>query len=207
MVNKFVEITANKKSIAKRRLVLGVGINDSNYVTSKTINGKKAVCPFYSRWSGMLMRCYSKKYLEKYQAYLGCSVCDDWLTFSVFKIWMKKQNWEGLELDKDVIKPSNKVYSPESCAFICLSLNRLLCDSRAARGRHPQGVYFNKASGKYMAQIKIKGTKKGLGYYPTSEKASKAYNKAKLKIILQSINDQTDVRVVNGLKLHAEILK
>ena len=63
-----------------RSLICGVGVNDANYATS----GKR-MCPFYRRWINMLERCYSEKFQEKNPTYRGCSVCEEWLTFSNFK--------------------------------------------------------------------------------------------------------------------------
>ena len=41
------------------------------------------------------------------------------------------------------------------------------------------GVSFNKASGKYVAQIQVSGVKTGLGYFDTPEAARLAYVQAK----------------------------
>ena len=89
-----------------KRLVFGVGINDSDYEVYKyeTINGKRKAtwkCPYYERWVSMLRRCYSPRSLEKYPTYKGCTVCEEWLTFSTFKKWMENQEWEDRHLDKD----------------------------------------------------------------------------------------------------------
>ena len=94
-----------------RKLVCGVGINDADYAvveweTIGYVNGKqnqKRVweCPYYKVWGSMLKRCYSDKYQERYQTYKGCTVSEEWLTFSNFKNWMEKQDWEGKHLDKE----------------------------------------------------------------------------------------------------------
>ena len=58
------------------------------------------------------------EYLERRPAYKDVVVRQEWLTFSNFKRWMEKQDWEGKQLDKDIIVLGNKVYSPETCAFV-----------------------------------------------------------------------------------------
>lgn len=39
---------------------------------------------------------------------------------------MIKQDWADKQLDKDLINPNNKLYSPETCFFISGTLNRML---------------------------------------------------------------------------------
>ena len=187
----------------KRKLAYGVGINDADYFTQNKSGNK---CEFYRKWVGMIERCHSKSFQENNPSYIGCSVCDEWLTFSCFKSWMEKQEWAGLQLDKDIISPGNKIYSPEFCAFVSGSLNKLLTNSRQARGNCPQGVCWSWSSRSFLAQIKINGKRKYLGSYKTQELASSAYVKAKTKLIIQAADEQTDSRVSKGLRLHAELL-
>ena len=205
-MSKFIEIPANKKSIANRKLVSGIGVNDADYMTNQIADGKQIRCPYYSRWFDMLTRCYSEKYHTKFPTYIGCTVCEEWLIFSNFKAWMKKRDWDGLQLDKDVLDPNNKIYSPETCVFISSALNKLLTDHAAKRGKYPQGVYYNKRNRKYKAQINVNGKSKYLGYHLTPELAYEAYKSAKIVDIMRHANEQTDERIANGLRLHAALL-
>lgn len=116
--NQFIEITASELSLSQRKPVFGVGTNDADYLTNPTINGKQTKCSIYRTWQSMLMRCYSDKFQAKHPTYTGCSVCDEWLTFSSFRRWMIAQNWQGKQLDKDIRVNGNKVYSPETCCFV-----------------------------------------------------------------------------------------
>lgn len=80
----------------KPKLVYGVGINDADYPTTQRekVNGEWKItwrCLYYDRWVSMLTRCYSSKCHEKQPTYKGCSVCDEWLTFSNFRKWMEQQ--------------------------------------------------------------------------------------------------------------------
>lgn len=201
----------------KNKLVYGVGINDANYTTEKRevlpkVNGKRKKkliwrCPFYSRWAGMLERCFSNRYKTKRPTYKGVTCCEEWLTFSNFKSWMETQDWEGKELDKDLLVYKNKVYSPETCVFIASSINSFLPKSDKSRGIYPIGVSYNTdpkmvnpLKHPYKAQISDKGKRVGLGLYLTPEEAHKAWQKAKIKQakILQS--EQTDPKVIKGLQ-------
>lgn len=98
-------------------IVFGVGINDVGRVSNNK-NGANYRCPFYARWHSMITRCYSEKFQYKNPSYIGCSVCDEWLTFSNFKRWMEQQDWHGKDLDKDILVKGNRVYSPETCMFV-----------------------------------------------------------------------------------------
>lgn len=202
----FIEIPASARSIVKRKLVHGVGINDAAYTIRPTINNKKEICPFYKKWSGMMKRCYSKKFTDVNPTYSDCRVCTEWLTFSNFKSWMKNQYWEGCDLDKDIISPGNKLYCPNMCCFVTHSLNSLLCDSGAIRGSYKKGVCWDESRGKYKAYINNNGRLTHIGLFITESLAYAAYSEVKTSLILQAASEQTDPRIANGLRLHAELL-
>lgn len=166
-----------------RRLIYGVGINDADYATKPTIDGNQVNCPFYERWRSMLKRCYSEVWHKKYPAYSVCYVCEDWLTFSSFKNWMQQQDWKGKELDKDVLIQGNKTYSPDTCIFVTMEVNKLLHVRTTIRGNLPQGVFLNKPSGKYYAQVSLNATSKYIGTFDTTGQAREAYKVAKYEII------------------------
>lgn len=157
--------------------VEGVGINDSP--TPVYVN--RVVCPFYRKWKNMLYRCYSPKHHSKEPAYKDCTVCDEWLTFSNFKHWMEKQDWEGSDLDKDLLVRDNKVYSPETCCFLRSYINRFLQCKQASRGDYPLGVHLNKRIGKFIAQVGDPFLQKtiSLGSFLTPEEAHEAWRVAK----------------------------
>jgi len=198
-MNQFIEIPANKISLSKRKLVYGVGVNDADYKVEIVKNGRRMQCPYYLRWMNMLRRCYYSKYHEKYPTYKGCSVCKEWLTFSVFEAWMLKQDWKGMALDKDILNQGNKIYAPEYCRFISQALNSLLTASGAARGDLPLGVTWHKHLKKYRARINIDGNEKHLGYFNTIEEAKAVYDKAKYAEINRHAMMQTDPEIRNGL--------
>ena len=205
-MSNFIEVKANVLSIGKRKLISGHGINDADYQVQPRINGKKSMCPYYQKWASMIERCYSDKIKAKYPTYIGATVCKEWLTFSVFKEWMGRQEWEGKELDKDIIKPGNKHYSPYTCCFVPKLLNSLLCDSRAVRGDLPQGVCLDKERGKYLAQCSYKGKRNALGRYKTVNAASLRYRLFKSQLIRATAEEQEDERVKAGLIKHAKII-
>ena len=136
--------------ITENKLVHGVGVNDLGYRTQAyeevTKNGGKRIrkhvflCKYYTTWKHMLERCYSKKFLESHPSYIGTSVCSEWLYAAEFKKWMEQQDWHGKSLDKDIVVPRSKLYSPETCAFVLKATNSFVIASDAIRGDYPIGV-------------------------------------------------------------------
>lgn len=184
-------------------LVFGIGINDADYVVCPIVNGKAVWCRFYRTWVNMLKRCYSEKYQARQPTYIGCSVCDEWLTFSNFKKWMEKQDWEGNQLDKDLLTNGNKVYSPETCVFVDKVTNLFTTDHGAARGEWPIGVYFNKRGGKFQAYCNNPFIKKRehLGFFACPNQAHLTWKKRKHELACQLADLQTDERVAKALRV------
>ena len=205
-MSDFKEVKANTNSISKRKLVLGVGVNDSYYITDRTINGKRMRCPYYMKWLSMLSRCYNEKYQARQPTYAGATVCKEWLTFSVFKAWMIDQEWQGKDLDKDIINPGNKHYSPDSCCFVSGRINALLNNCSSSRGEYPQGVNFNKQRGKYQAYCNYAGKIKHLGRFKTVNAASLRYRLFKSQLVRKLAQKQTDERIEHGLMQHAKLI-
>ena len=192
------------KNRKKDKLLFGVGINDSEWPVYKygRIKGKQVKiwqCPFYKRWTSMLERCYSTKYHEKWATYKHCYVCDDWLYFSNFKAWMENQDWEGKQLDKDLLIKGNMVYSPETCIFVSRQINNFLVEHAGTRGEWPIGVSLDKKWGRFLSQIAINGKHKTLGYFPSPEEAHDAWRKAKYERAVILAAEQTDERVAKAL--------
>jgi len=206
MSNQFIERPSNKNSIAKRKLVYGVGINDASYIITDNSSGKQNICPYYQSWKAMIGRCYSAKEHKRRPTYIDCSVCESWILFSNFKEWMKIQDWEGKQLDKDIINPGNKVYSPESCAFVTRDINQIICDAGAIRGVYPVGVSLSKSCNKFEVHARIWGVRENLGYYKDVDDASTAYKKAKREYMLEIASILLDKRVADGLRRHADLL-
>jgi len=117
---------------------------------------------------------------------------------------MEEQDWEGNQLDKDIITPGNTVYSPENCCFVSSYINSLLLTNTKTRGRYPQGVSFYKRYGKFLACCRVlPRTNKNLGYFTTPEQA---YVTFKVSLSKEVAEQQTDPRIRLGLLDHAEIL-
>lgn len=193
------------------KLVYGVGINNADYAVEVRenlgyVDGKQKQklvwsCPFYVKWCNMLKRCYSVSYLNTKPSYKGCSVCAKWHLFSTFKAWMQTQDWEGKQLDKDLLHPGNKVYSHETCVFVSREVNMFLTDSASTRGIYLIGVSWNKPISKFTATCSNPFTKKKehIGVFDSELEAHKAWLTRKLQHAYALAALQTDKRVAKAL--------
>jgi hypothetical protein len=182
------------------------GINDADYqvVLHEGKGGERRStwrCPFYSRWADMLSRCYSESRRHLTPTYKDCSICDEWLLFSNFRKWMATQHYEGMHLDKDILVPNNKVYSPTTCCFIPVRVNVFFCGANAIRGDYPIGVSLRSDGKKYRMECFKPFGKRYNGSYNTVVDAHNAW--VEKKIFIASILAETeglDPRIKNILR-------
>jgi len=162
----------------KRSLVFGVGVND--WVGNISVGGKPI--REYQLWQNMLERCFCEKFKQKRPTYDGITCSKDWLSMTKFiedVSQMKGFGLSGWELDKDILQKGSKLYSKDTCCFVPTEVNLLLTKRDSSRGEWPVGVCFDKATGKFKAQLNIKGKLKYLGLFTTPEEAFQAYKLAK----------------------------
>ncbi|AUR88987.1 hypothetical protein NVP1231O_35 [Vibrio phage 1.231.O._10N.261.49.F8] len=104
--------------------VYGVGFIGKGKYKAK-VNGKTT--REYTSWINMISRCYSKSTQDRHPTYIGCTVCDEWHNYQVFAEWYTNHLPTGIgkfEVDKDIINPGNKIYSPEMCTIASARENR-----------------------------------------------------------------------------------
>lgn len=201
----FLMVKANALSIIKRKPVYGVGINDAKYNIYITVDGSRVMCPFYTKWKNMLNRCYSETSHRNSPSYIGCSVCDEWLLFSNFRRWMDTQDWEGKELDKDIMIDGNKIYSPDTCMFIDSSINTLVRKDKV--NMYAKGVSFDKRCNSFTASVHINGKKTYMGSFKILENAEMAYKKGKAIELRRVAMSQSNNAVKKALLRRVEGLK
>jgi hypothetical protein len=193
---------SNAISIAKRKALRGVGINDADYVT-ETVGSDR--CPAYQICASIIQRGYDKSFHKAHPTYSCVSVSPEWHSFMAFRDWWISNHKEGYQIDKDLLFIGNNEYSPEKCLMIPCWLNHFTINKRAARGPHPLGVVLNKRRGKFMARCShpISGENEFLGYFTSSDAASAAWLKRKLEIAeeIRPIIDEVDER------LYANVIK
>lgn len=172
--------------------VLGRGVNDADYIVNAGGRGSNIVCPIYSMWHNMLKRCYDKQTQTKRPSYKGCSVCDEWLIFSSFRTWVVARDWQGKQLDKDILKEGNKVYSPNNCYLVSNKVNNLanslstLCGVSKTRNKNRYRAYFSEC-----------GKQINLGVFNSKQEALLASADFKINSILKNKEISGD-RVLYG---------
>lgn len=165
------------------KTVCGVGyLGEGDY--SAYIN-----CNEYTReykiWSDMLRRCYTG--IGKI-AYQDVFVCEEWHNFQNFAKWCNSQLYFNIfscyQLDKDILRKGNKIYSHEFCRFIPSELNKVFISRRNFRGPYPIGVCLNNNRyKKYSSIISIDGERKSLGNFYNEQDAFLAYKHEKEQYI------------------------
>lgn len=183
-----------------KKLIWGVGVNDASYTLTYMKNGKRFCCPYYSRWYHILRRCYDKKFHNYNPCYSECEVVDEWKTFSNFKSWMERQDWEGKELDKDFLFPGNKLYGPETCVFVPHKINSFLTIGRAKNSKYPLGVVYIKRCKKFISKIEINNKKIILGKFLDPMEAHREWQLKKIEEIDNAYNEVYDFRLKKSLK-------
>lgn len=192
----------SKKRGNRRHLIHGVGVNDAPYIPEyRDSLGKHHICPYYQKWRGVLRRVYCPILKRKYPTYVECTLEPAWLSFMAFRAWMETQDWQGKDLDKDLCDQGNKHYGPDTCLFVSVALNRLLCLNGKVRGAYPLGVSLASKSTRprFQANCNFYGKLTHLGIFDTPEEAAAVYKTAKLAYIAELASQQTDPRIKQAL--------
>lgn len=142
-------------------------------VGSFTARIKGTVTIEYQMWSNMLQRCYSSVWHDENPSYVNCTVAPEWHNFQNFAMWCTAQPYYtyGYELDKDILNPGNRIYSPIMCALVPKEINGLFIDNTNLIRDNglPIGVKVNHK--RYQART----THVALGTYDTPDEAHHVY--------------------------------
>lgn len=189
------------------RLIHKFGVVD--FEGKVTTNGRRN--KDYSLWASMLQRCYSANTNARKGVYIGCSVSENFKSYSYFSLWCEKQKGYGNKdcnnkvwhLDKDLLVKGNRVYSEDTCVFIPQQINALLTKRQNLRGEHPIGTSLNRKSGKFQANCKNgDGKLIYLGLHATPKEAFLVYKTFKESLIKEVANkykEQLDQRAYKAL--------
>ena len=177
-------------------VMCGVGYRGSENVDCKSES--------YLKWHDMLNRCYNAKFHERQPQYMRCTVCEEWLNYSNFKVWYEKNKIHemSLDLDKDILFKGNKVYSPETCCFVPHALNTLFLSKKADRGDYPIGVSYEKDKKKFRAAMAFIGEQVKLGTFDTAEAAFtryKGYKEDFIKDMAEQYRDEIPDKVYDAM--------
>lgn len=186
----------NIASSSLRNRVRGHGINDADYVVQPNIDGGKVKCPAYVAWESIMRRAYDPDHLAQYPWNKGTSVSKDWMRFSTFLSWWKKNNTDGWIVSNSVID-DKKEYSAESCCFIPEWLKAFSRIKASRKVALPTGV--GKSGGRFQASCGNPKTGKVeyLGSFRDAASARSAYLSKKLEwaLILKIKMDMIDERI------------
>lgn len=181
--------------------ILGIGVKD---LSRGSIDPQA-----YSRWVGILQRCYSEKHHAKYPTYKDCFVSEEWLILSNFQNWLINGiRWQERDIDKDFLFQGNREYSADKCVLLPRYINSISA-GLAQKGDLPFGVKGVTDSNKnpFIARCSnfYSGKREYLGAFPTIPSAHLAWQKAKLKTVDLAIETYSsdlgcDYRVVERLK-------
>ena len=174
------------------KLIHGHGFNDGKYPTK--INSKRL--PQYEMWLGMIRRCYSHQAQSKFPAYYGCSVSENFKSYSYFYEWYISKT-AGLDfdfcLDKDLLVKGNLIYSEDLCLIVPRDVNNSIMLSKWKRGKYLIGVTFASRRNKFRAQLSVNGQNQDLGYFNTEIEAFTAYKEGKEKYLAFLANKHIDI--------------
>lgn len=168
-------LESKPRKFHRNNLVKGVGKNDSPFCTGAEFNGKVINHRAYDIWCGMLQRTTCPSFQKAHQHYKGCSVCEEWLTFTNFFSWWKKNHVDGWELDKDFTVIGNKVYSPETCIFIPSQLNSFINAKVKHSSELPVGAMYVPSLSKFKSVINFMRQYHYLWLFETAEDAHLAW--------------------------------
>lgn len=186
-------------------LIHGVGFNNGKYPL-KTKEDKR----IYRVWYNVLIRCYDEKYLAKKPTYSGCTVSENFKSYSYFYEWYSNQkgfknideNGNSWHLDKDILLKGNKIYSEDTCVLVPSRVNILLTSCKGRRGLLPIGVSFDVAVNRFRSSCWQNGKNKNIGRYASKEEAFQAYKAFKEALIKDVANEyraQLDQHTYNAL--------
>lgn len=92
-------------------------------------------------WNNIKERCTPNGHTQTREpTYAGSQ--NKFIDFQDFTEWHRQQIGYGLgyQLDSDILKSGNKIYSKETCLLIPSDLNKFLQTSKGKRGKWPQGI-------------------------------------------------------------------
>lgn len=148
----------------------------------------------YRHWMHMLQRVYLPELHIKHPNYSDAAICTDWHNFQNFAQWCQiadgfsKTCEDGRVfcLDRDLLYPNNKLYSPETCCFIpnCINVG-LEGRKRSKTSGLPTGVFWHKATNGYIVSVSSGSNQQHIGCFRDLTQAKFEYNKAKTDILVE----------------------
>lgn len=149
---------------------IGVGPHSSKLPNSRSHTKS------YNIWVALLARTNGIDKGVHYPTYTNSTVCTEWHNFQNFAHWYTSHPDydKGYELDKDLLYPGNRHYSPNTCCMIPKEINNLISSQQLGSSGLPRGVNRNGTNG-YSATFRGKY----LGTRSTISETTNLYNSAR----------------------------
>lgn len=187
----------------KTDLLFGVGIDD--FTGDLDANDWS-----YNVWEGMLDRCYNENSTRSRATYTDCTVAPCWHRYSDFKVWFEQNSIIDYQLDKDILVPGNRVYSPDTCCFVPSNINMAVRWRRKTpRSGYPGVTMFG---GGFQAEVMHKGSSETGEWRTGAPEAHCDWQRLKADVIDDHLRDYLreivpDLRVVRALIKYADRLR
>ena len=126
----------------------------------------------YVKWHSMMRRCYYSDTHILHSRYSDCVVATEWHNFQNFARWYTAEPNcnKDYHLDKDILVPGNRIYSPVTCVLVPKIINSLFTIQLDIANNSPTtGVY--KRGGRFRAE----SSRGYIGTYDTLKEARCAY--------------------------------
>lgn len=131
----------------------GVGFNSGKfgYAATEKVGGKWVNIKRYTVWSSMIKRCYSGE-LYVYSDVVVSPVWHDYQDFAQWwedqPLYKRQDNWQ---LDKDIVSPESRTYSPNNCRLVPTVINLLI--KKMGPRDYTQGVNYHKRDKAFRAFV------------------------------------------------------
>lgn len=177
------------------------GFNGQGYIGVGKYNSNLIANPAYSKWMSIWRRIGQ---IDKpdFATYVDCKMDVRWESLQDFSEFYHSCPYrqDGWELDKDLIVPGNRIYGPDTAAYVPVEINAFI-KTRKRKAHLPMGVNVNRAF--FSAAIRIDGKETYLGNFVTPEEAYVAYKEAKEKEasrLADKYDGLVDPRVIEALR-------
>lgn len=164
-----------RKKIEEAIKKIAYGVGYKGFLSNGNVPTKSKYPRQYKMWYSMMQRGYDAKFKKKYPTYKDVYVDEKLHNFAYFVeyVYPKLVNENNfprtmtLQLDKDILKKGNKVYSEDTIILVPKKLNLMFTKRDESRGNLPIGVVYHKnnKTKPYIAFVKT-------GIIPPNHKTS-----------------------------------
>lgn len=122
-------------------------------------NGNRQHIQAYESWRKMHLR--AENFDGEHPSYADVTICEEWWNYQNFAAWFE-ENYYDIEddfmcVDKDIINPISKIYSPETCCIVPNKINDIFKKPKSDTKELPTGVHLRKdmKAVRYRSRTKV----------------------------------------------------